>query len=132
MRITKFFMAVAALFAFVAISAGEAQAQVATADARPFIGVWSLPLQGEAPTTVTVDIHDHDGQLMAVVTGDAGPAQVQRVSKSGDNLVLNYQRNLQGQNVPLVLTLTPEGDNLRGVLDVAGLMTMRGTATKRQ
>ena len=53
------------------------------------------------------------------------------ISKSGENLVLSYNTSIQGQQVPIRITLTPEGETLKANLDLAGMMTIPGTATKR-
>ncbi|MQA91005.1 MAG: hypothetical protein GEU90_12330 [Gemmatimonas sp.] len=123
-------LAVAALTPLVT---GEAAAQVPAAEAAAFIADWDLALQGDAPATIRVNITDADGQVAAVVTGIEGrETPVETITKSDENLVLSYTASIQGQEAPIEITLTPDGENLSASLDLAGMMTIPGTATKRQ
>lgn len=127
------FVAVAALLlAFAAPSASEAQS-VPAGEASAFLGDWNVALQGDMPATIRVRITDEGGQTAAVVTGlEGNDVNVRSISRSGENLVLRYDSSLQGQTMPIAITLTPDGDALRASLDVAdGMLTVPGRATPR-
>jgi hypothetical protein len=130
--IVRFGLLLAAAVAVVPFGADQAVAQVPAAEARSFIADWDLALEGDMPATIRVNITEADGQVAAVVTGIEGrDTPVTGVRKSGENLVLSYNTSIQGQQVPIAITLTPAGENLTASLDLAGMMTIPGTATKR-
>jgi hypothetical protein len=131
--IVRLAFALAVIPAVAPFIVSEAAAQVPTAEARPFIADWNLALEGDMPATIRVNITDNAGTVAAVVTGIEGrDTPVTTITKAGENLVLSYNTSIQGQAVPIRITLTPEGENLKGNLDLAGgMMTMPGTATKR-
>lgn len=124
-------LAMAAVATPLATSKGAAQ--VPAAEARAFIGDWNVAVQGEMPTTIRVNISENEGYVAAVVTGMEGNnTTVQNISKSGENLVLRYDTSIQGQQLPIAITLTPDGDGLRANLDLAGgMMVVPGRGTKR-
>lgn len=115
------------------LATSDGAAQVPAAEARAFIGDWNVAVQGEMPTTIRVNISEAEGNLAAVVTGMEGNnTTVQNISKSGENLVLRYDTSIQGQQLPIAITLTPDGDGLRANLDLAGgMMIVPGRGTKR-
>ena len=106
---------------------------IPTAEARAFLGTWQMPVDVGQPLTLTIEIRDEGGELAASVIGLAGtPTRVNRISRSGEQLVLNYSVDVQGQTAPITIRLTPNGENLSGVLDVAeGVLTADGTATRK-
>jgi hypothetical protein len=112
--------------------ASEASAQVTAADAQPFIGQWSLPIQADQTINFEIDIMDHDGHVMASVGAAGTKSDVQQITKNGESLVLRYTASMQGQQFPVRITLAPNGETLRASLDAAdGMFTANGTATKR-
>ena len=116
-------------------AADRADAQsVPTADNQAFVGSWAMAVDamGQA-VNLTIDIEDEGGQLAASVIGMAGtPTPVSRITRSDEALVLEYTADLQGQSAPISIRLTPAGDDLAGVLDVAGgMLTANGTATRK-
>jgi hypothetical protein len=113
-------------------AATEAAAQVSAAEARPFIGSWNLPVQAEQALTLQIDIMDHGGTVHAQVNAGGTTNQVERITKTGENLVLRYTTSMQGQQFPVQITLRPNGETLAASLDAAdGMFTANGTASRR-
>lgn len=131
---TALLLVAAALTAPLA-TAGEAAAQssVPAAEAGAFIGDWDVAIQGDAPSTIRVNITESEGQVAAVVTGIEGrETPVTQITKSGESLVLGYDTTIQGQALPIEITLTPDGEGLRANIDLAGgMMTLPGRGAKR-
>ncbi len=118
-----------------ATTAAAQDAPVRTADARAFLGEWSVNIdaQGQA-VAIELDITDANGNIAAEVNDPMGGGSltIDRISKSGDNLVLSYDVDAQGQEFPIRVTLTPDGDALNASIDVAaGMFTTTAKATRR-
>jgi hypothetical protein len=128
-------IAVAALFGS-ALTA-SAQAPATAADAKPFMGNWALMLetpQGNIPLDVSVKTSPHTGDVVYEVGGgDMFPTQaVTDVTKSDASLVLKYALDFQGNQIPVQITLTPDGDKMKFGFDAAGgMLTVEGAATKK-
>ncbi len=130
------------LFALLAIGAPaatavlEAQATpVSPAEAEAFLGQWSLALDAQGQTFVMdLDIEDEDGTVTAEVSGEMAPVtKAESVSKAGEKLVLAFAVAAEGQQFPIVVTLTPVSDTLEAAVDVAGgMFVTTGKGTRRQ
>lgn len=132
LKLTRLFSAAAAVVAIAGFGVSGAAAQVATADAQPFIGAWDLTVQADGPITLGLDIRDEGGQVAASVTAQGSATNVTTITKSDDNLLLRYMADLGGQQAPIAIRLTPNGEELAASLDVAdGMFTTSGTARKR-
>jgi hypothetical protein len=109
-------------------------APLMTADAAQFMGAWLITLDSpQGPFTMTMTLTDADGKVACELTSDAMPAQkVGDVSKAGNDLVLKYQGDFQGQAFAAKVTLTPVDDKLGVVFDVMdGQFTMSGVGAKK-
>jgi hypothetical protein len=109
-------------------------APLSTADAGKFMGAWLLTLESpQGPFAMTMTLTDHDGKVACELTSDVMPAQkVEDVSKSGNDLVLKYQGDFQGQAFAAKITLTPVEDKLGITFDVMdGQFMMTGVGTKK-
>jgi hypothetical protein len=62
-----------------------------------------------------------------------GMTKVTEISKDGENLVLKYAGNFQGQAFDAAVTLTPDGtDKVKVAFDVnSGQFSMSGTGIKK-
>jgi hypothetical protein len=129
-----------ALFALVAglafaPAAASAQSQLSTSDASAFLGSWSVALQTDmGPFNLDLDIVDQGGMVAATMgSADLGGSQdITDISKSGDDLIMRYSMDAQGQQVPVAVTLTPDGEGLNAMMDFAdGMFTASGVATKK-
>lgn len=109
-----------------------AQSEVDPADAEAFLGSWSLPLQTAQGTfELSLDIENDGGEVAAEVGSDQGSQDVERITRQGESLRLEYSFNAQGQSVPVEITLTPDGEDLDAEIDFAGgQFTSSGTATR--
>ena len=128
-------LAVAVALVLSAGSVLRAQASsLAVADAAKFMGAWILTLDSpQGPFALTMTLTDVDGKVACELTSDIMPAQkVTDVSKSGNDLVLKYQGDFQGQAFAAKITLTPVEDKLGVNFDVMdGQFMMSGTGVKK-
>ena len=101
-------------------------------EAAGFIGTWTLSLESDrGPFDYSMDIRDVGGKVAATLNSTAlGESMVTDITKDGDDLTLAWDGDMQGQIVPLTLTLTPDGSQLKAAMDFAGFMQMSGVATK--
>ena len=120
----------------IALSAGLGAAQLAPADAGAFMGSWSLMLdspQGQFEQTLLVK--DEGGKVVAEISNQMQPdvQKVTDVSKKGDDLVLKFAGNFQGNPFDAEITMAPDGtDKCKVTFDVnGGQFTMSGTGTKK-
>jgi hypothetical protein len=105
-----------------------------TADAGKFMGAWLITLDSpQGPFAMTMTLTDTDGKVACELTSDVMPAQkVTDVSMSGNDLVLKYQGDFQGQAFAAKITLTPVEDKLGVTFDVMdGQFLMTGVGTKK-
>ena len=112
----------------------RAQAPLSTAEAAKFMGVWLLTLDSpQGPFALTMALTDVEGKVACELTSDIMPAQkVTDISKSGNDLVLKYQGDFQGQAFAAKITLTPVDDKLGINFDVMdGQFLMSGVGTKK-
>lgn len=132
MKPSRYISGALALVLALALQASAAHAQVATADARNFVGTWDVAFEGEQPMTVVLLINDVDGQLAATATLMEATNTVTSLRKVETALVLGYSLDYQGQAVAISITMTPGTDGVTASLDAAqGMYTASGRATKR-
>jgi hypothetical protein len=134
MSISRLFVSAGIVLASM-IGAGDLEAQVATANARPFVGEWNVAIQGEMASNFQLSIKDDGGQLEVVVTSADGTVRpVAEVTKVENDLVLNYSTGVQGAGeLPITIRFTGEGDALTGDLDLAdGMFSAPVRATKQE
>ena len=124
--------------ALCAVMAGALRAQapaaLTTADAGKFMGVWLLTLDSpQGPFAMTMTLTDVEGKVACELTSDMMPAQkVTDISKAGNDLVLKYQGDFQGQAFAAKITLTPVEDKLGVSFDVMdGQFMMTGVGAKK-
>ncbi|ODS59105.1 MAG: hypothetical protein ABS36_02900 [Acidobacteria bacterium SCN 69-37] len=115
--------------------AAAAPAGITAADAAPFLGDWSIV--GESPMgpfTTALSIKVENGQVGAVLSSDIQPATPianANIRKTGNNLVLYYSFDYEGNSIPAVLTLTPDADKVNAGFSFAdGAFEMGGVGTK--
>jgi hypothetical protein len=117
-----------------ALRAQAPAAPLSTTDAAKFMGAWVLTLDSpQGPFALTMTLTDAEGQVACELTSDVMPAQkVTDISKAGDDLVLKYQGDFQGQGFAAKITLTPVEDKLGVNFDVMdGQFMMSGVGTKK-
>ena len=129
--------AAAALIALGFAVPGTLSAQSASIpvdEAREFLGQWSLEISGAQGEQIllSIDIQDADGQVAAEVAADglAQAVAVESITRSGSSLILGFTPMVQGQPIPVEITLTPAGENLdASVIAADGMFAADGTAT---
>ena len=111
-------------------------AQVTAADAAPFLGDWTLAMQGpNGPGTFNLSVKVEDDKIVGEIGSDALPTQkITSVSKTDKGLALNYSFPWEGNSIDAVVSLTPGTDGkVAAQIDFAGgAYTMTGTATKKE
>jgi hypothetical protein len=110
--------------------------QVTASDAAPFIGDWSLALQGpNGPGTFDLTIKVEKEKVVGEIKNPELPAQaITDITKVEKSLVLRYSFDYQGNPVDAAVSLTPaEGGKTNAEIDFAGgAYVMSGTATKKE
>ena len=111
-------------------------AQVSAADAAPFMGDWTLAMQGpNGPATLDLTVKIDKDKVVGEIKSDQMPLQaITDVTRAEKTLVLRYSFDYQGNQVPTAVSLTPaEGGKITAQIDFAGgAYLMTGTATKKE
>ena len=117
-----------------AAAARQATAQVSVADATPFVGDWTLALQGpNGPGTFALSISVEKQQVSAEIASDAVAKQpISTIYLVDKSLVLGYSFLYECNTVNAVVSLTPDKDGKTSAqIDFAGgAYVMTGSATK--
>jgi hypothetical protein len=129
---------VAALSVLASMATGAAQQapQVAPADAAPFIGEWTLQLEGpNGPATFALNVKvEKDRVVGEIAAPGSDPNPITDVTRSDKSLLLSYTFDYQGNDVFTVVSLTPgPEDKTSAQIDFAnGAYVMTGMATKKE
>jgi hypothetical protein len=119
-----------------AASAAQSAAQVTAADAAPFIGDWTLDLQGpNGPGAFDLTVKVEKEKVVAEITGETTATQpITDIVKADKSLVLSYSFNYEGNPVDAVVRLTPGAEGkMKAQIDFAGgAHLMSGNATKKE
>jgi hypothetical protein len=121
----------------IALASAVISAQALTvADAGAFMGSWTLALdspQGNFEQSLV--LKDDAGKVVGEISNQMQPdvQTVTDVSKKGDDLVLKFAGNFQGNPFDATITMTPDGtDKCKVAFDVnGGQFTMNGTGVKK-
>jgi hypothetical protein len=118
------------------LSPSSAAAQITPAQAAPFVGEWTLTLQGDlGPGTFNVSLRIEDQKVLGQITGGNQPLQpIREISTNEKNLVLSYDFPYEGMTVDAVVTLMPqaEGKTTAQIAFAGGAYVMTGTAAKQE
>ena len=113
-----------------------APAQATAADAAPFLGDWTLDMQGpNGPGTFNLSLKVESDKVVGEVSNDATPTQkIASVSKTAKGLALSYTFPYEAMTIDATISLTPGTDGkMAAQIDFAGgAYTMTGTATKKE
>jgi hypothetical protein len=100
-----------------------------------FIGAWTLGVDTpQGALSMTLTLKDQGGKLAGEIAADMAPEPqaVTDIANDGDNLVLKYALNVQGQSIPAQITILPDGEKWKASFDFAnGQFVMDGTAAKK-
>ena len=108
--------------------------QVTPADAAPFLGDWTLTMNGQnGPGVFTLKVKTEADKVSGEISSDQmALTPISDIRKSDKSLVLSYSFDYQGMPVSAVVTLTPVDDKVSASIDFAGgAYVMDGTATKK-
>ena len=110
--------------------------QVTPADAAPFLGEWTLALQGpNGPGTFNLTLKVENEKVLGEIANEMVPAQaITTISKADRSLRLTYSFPWEGNPIDAMVTLTPaeEGKTSAQIDFAGGAYTMNGTATKKE
>jgi hypothetical protein len=110
--------------------------QVTPAEAAPFIGDWSLVLDGPngARTFALVIKVEKERVVGDITTATVANQPITDVTKTDKGLVLRYSFSYEGNPVDAVVRLTPGTDGkVAAEIDFAGgAYVMAGSATKKE
>ena len=114
----------------------ERASQVSANDAAPFLGDWTLALEGpNGPATFGLTVKAEQEKVSAELVSDAmGTQAITSIAKADKALVLSYSFTYDGNNVDAAIRLTPASDGkMAAQIDFAGgAYVMTGTATKKE
>jgi hypothetical protein len=132
-RIVFGMLAVALLVGAGATNLAAQTGSVMSADAKPWIGEWTLTLQGgRGPQERALTIKDAAGKVAATMGGGRGaPIEIADVSKKGMDLVLKFKQQGRGGEMDVVMTLAMQPDGTLKVTQVSGANTTEGTGKKK-
>jgi hypothetical protein len=115
-------------------SAFAQAAQVSTTEAAPFLGDWTLTLQGpNGPGVFSLTVKVDKEKVVGEIGSDQMATQaITDITKVDKALVLNYSFNYEGNAVSATVTLSPSADKITAQIDFAGgAYVMSGTAAKK-
>jgi hypothetical protein len=115
--------------------AASAQSALDVSQAQAFMGSWTLAMTSQMGNfNMGLEFTDMAGKVGATLDfPDAGMNQaITEISKDGEDLVLAFVGEAQGQTFDAVITLTPTAaDAVDVYFDIAaGAFAMTGTGTK--
>ena len=131
---SRFVLVVAVCTLMGSLLRAQAPAPLPATDAAKFMGAWLLTLDSpQGPFTMNLTVSDDAGKVGAELSSDMMPTQkVADISKSGNDLVLKYQGDFQGQAFAAKVTLTPVDEKLGISFDIMdGQFMMSGVGTKK-
>jgi hypothetical protein len=117
-----------------ALIVGQA-GQVTPADAAPFIGDWTLTLQGpNGPGTFALSLKVEKEKVIGEISNEQLPKQpIRDMSLADKRLALGYSFTWEGNPVEAVVSLSPSPDGkVAAQIDFAGgAYIMTGAATRK-
>ena len=113
-----------------------AQVALAAADAGAFMGGWTLGLDTpQGAMSMELTIKDEAGSVAGSISAEPmipGVTKITDITKDGGTLVLKYTLDVQGMQIPAVISLVPVGDKWKASFDFAdGQFQVEGTAVKK-
>ena len=119
-----------------AVIAAQAGTQVTAADAAPFLGDWTLTLQGpNGPGVFDLTVKVEKEKVVGEISNAQMPAQaITDIAKVDKSLVLSYSFQWEGNPVGAVVSLIPAAeDKVNAQIDFAGgAYVMSGSAAKKE
>ena len=110
-----------------------AQSELDAAQAQEFMGNWMVSFQtDQGEMLVELAIADEGGKVAGSVTMiGLGTQPVSDITRSDDTLEFKLEADAQGQLIPVLVRLTPNGEELTVFLEVGmGEFTVEGVGTR--
>jgi len=128
-------LAVAAALLGVVLSprAASSQSMLDTSEAEAFLGMWIVSLETDfGAFDMNLNVEDKDGKVAAEIGSPdfGGMTEITDITREGDDLVMIYDVDAQGQMIEVSVTLSVDGDGLAAEFDFGGQMMADGTATR--
>jgi hypothetical protein len=128
--------AIAAVALLVAPGIVAAQSALASAEATAFLGSWTLTVESpQGPFEQSLELKDVGGKVAGQLTSALSPepTAITDIAKDGEDLVLKFSGDFQGNAFTAKLTLTPQGtDKAKVTFDILdGQFVMDGTGVKK-
>ena len=114
-------------------AAAASPAAVTPADAKPFLGDWTITGESQmGPFVVNLSVKDEAGKVAATISSEIQPpTAVADITKGSNGLVLRYSFDFDGNSIPAVLTLAMKADKLDALFSFGdGAFEMGGVGTK--
>jgi ABC-type transport system substrate-binding protein len=115
--------------------AAQSTPQATEAEAAPFLGEWTLTMQGpNGPGVFDLNVKVEEAKVVGEIIGEGlAPQKITDIGAADKNLILRYSFDYQGNAVAAVVTLTPAADGKTSAqIDFAGgAYLMTGTAAKK-
>jgi hypothetical protein len=111
-----------------------AQSSLAVADASTFLGAWAVDMNTpQGAFTMNLSLTDKAGKVAGEISADMLSTQeITDITKSGEDLVLKYSSDFQGQAFNVKITMSVEGAKGKVTFDAAdGQFVMEGAAAKK-
>ena len=129
-------IAVGILSASPSTSSAQGAAQLSAAAAAPFLGDWTLEMQGpNGPGTFALSLKEEKEKVAGEISSEQLPKlPITTMSLADKSLVMGYSFTWEGNPVEAVVTLTPaaEGKTTAQIDFAGGAYVMTGTATKKE
>ena len=129
-------LVVGSLAAYPSATLAQSTGQSAAADAAPFVGDWTLALNGaNGPANFTLNVKVDSDKLAGEIAGPEMPATpITDMAVADKSLRLRFTFNYQGMAIETVLVLTPQADGKTAAqMDFAGgAYVATGIATKKE
>jgi hypothetical protein len=124
----------AVVFALFSSTASFAQGLTAS-DLGSFMGAWTLVLETpQGAFEQELVFMDEGGKVVAEMSNEMqGTQKITDVSKDGENVIMKFAGDFQGNPFDATVTLVPDGtDKVKVSFDInAGQFMMDGTGTKK-
>jgi hypothetical protein len=115
---------------------GQAGGEITAAQAAPFVGDWSLALQGpNGPGAFELSVKVEKEKVIGEISSEQLPKQpIREISMADKSLMLAYTFTWEGNPVEAVVSLTAalEGKTTAQIVFAGGAYIKTGTATKME
>jgi hypothetical protein len=111
----------------------SAQSELDVSEAQAFLGAWVVSIDSDfGPFSMDLEIADQGGKVAANVgSPDLGTQEVTNITRDGEQLVLAWDADAQGQVVDIMMSLQPDGEDLATTFEAAGgQFYAQGVATR--